>query len=184
MFELFSEIAVEVLVSMLEIAFDDNSDRDDVSVELETLVIVVVSISLSNDEVECACDIDGSTDFDIYSLVVSIFGVIVLAIWLVGRSDSIDDIRSVSEVNLMLTVDVSEDIKPLFTVVTLKVFIVVVSVVIRDDEGKEDDSVSFEFEVESVGTERVSWWVATIETVDDGNDDDTVEVTTLSVVID
>jgi hypothetical protein len=46
--------------------------------------------------------------------------------------------RSLSEVNLMLTVDVSEDIKSLFAVVTLKVFIFVVSVVIAVDVGKED----------------------------------------------
>jgi hypothetical protein len=80
LFELFSKIAVEVLVSMLEIAFDDNSDRDEVSLELETLVIVVVSISLGNDEVECACDIYGSMDSDMYSLVVSMFGLMVLVI--------------------------------------------------------------------------------------------------------
>ncbi len=49
--------------------------------------------------------------------------------------------------------DVSEDIKPLVTAVTLKGFVFVGSVVIAVDVGKEDDSVSFEFEVEIVGTE-------------------------------
>jgi hypothetical protein len=79
--------------------------------------------------------------------------------------------------------DVSDDIKSLFAVVTLKVFTVVVSVVIGDDIDKEDDSVIFELKVEIIGTEWVSWPVAPIEIVDDGNDD-TVELTTLSVVID
>jgi hypothetical protein len=70
-------------------------------------------------------------------------------------------------------------------IVTVKVFIVVVSVVIGVDVGKEDDSVSFGLEVGNVCTNWVSWSVPTIETVDDGNDeDDTVELTTLSVVID
>jgi hypothetical protein len=52
--------------------------------ELETLLIVVVSISSSNEEVEYDCDVDGnvedSTDFDIYSLVVNRVGLIVPAI--------------------------------------------------------------------------------------------------------
>ncbi len=54
---------------------------------------------------------------------------------------------------VVMTVDVSEDIKLLFTVAAFKVFIVVISIGIGDDVGKENDSVTFELEVEIVGTE-------------------------------
>ncbi len=69
---------------MIDIDFDDDNGRDEVSVKLTTLLPDVSSITLRTDEVPYECvivdDVEDTMEFDIYSVVLTVFTVVALVI--------------------------------------------------------------------------------------------------------
>jgi hypothetical protein len=134
-FELWSEIDDDLVVSLAIICVDDAGGRDEVSVVLEILLIAVVPTSVSDEgvvttmEVAYEYDVDDnggySLETNVSLIVAKVFSPVLLEIpdvaveinRVVDSSDSLDKVRSFSELNRVVKIDVSDEIGSLFTVV-------------------------------------------------------------------
>ncbi len=105
MFELWSEIDVDVAVWVVVICVDDN---DELSIELETPLIVVLTNSGSGE------DVSSMVGNAVSLLVLEIPFVVVELNWVVDRSDSIDEVWSLWEFNGVVNTEVSDEIDSLF----------------------------------------------------------------------
>jgi hypothetical protein len=105
MFELWSEIDVDVAVWVVVICVDNN---DELSIELETPLIVVLTNSGSGE------DVSSMVGNAVSLLVLEIPFVVVELNWVVDRSDSIDEVWSLWEFNGVVNTEVSDEIDSLF----------------------------------------------------------------------
>ncbi len=139
-FELWSEIDDSVMVLVVIICVDDNDNgREELSVELEILLIAVVGtwvrdeVVLISMEVVDECDVDDndgySLEIDTLSVPLAVFPLVLLEIAFViaeincavDSSDSIDEVRSLWELNGVVIADPSDEMGSLFDTVTVSV---------------------------------------------------------------
>ncbi len=106
-FELCSVTDLELMVSVVEIYFDDDSSVE-VSVELEILLIIVVSTSgVNEDAVVSESDIvDGDdedgTEIVVSSIVLSLFPIVELEVSYVSEAKLVVNVDAFNETELLV----------------------------------------------------------------------------------
>ncbi len=175
--ELWSEINDDIAAFVVVICVDDTNGKDELSIEIETPLIVVLTNSVSGE------DVSSMVGNVVSLLVLEIPFVVVEINWLVDRSDSIDEVWSLCELNRVVSIDVSDEIDSLVNVVTVTVdnwLVCSVEEGVWYDDWSDMDATTVE-----VRTDKVSDDISVVvDIIDDGDKEEySVEVESCSFVV-